>query len=157
MTPALLARKVAIGWLLASFSAAAARAEDAAALLQKGFYLQVHEGDLAGAAAAFERVATDSAAPAALRSEAQVRLAQCREDLAAADLARLMPADAIAYVELNRPGEQLVRLAKMLGLVQQPGTQPAAAAEGQAAPGFRSAPASSSRPISRSARRSWRN
>jgi hypothetical protein len=136
MTSKLLARPVALCCLLASFASAAAQAEDAAAWVQKGFYLQVHEGDVAGAVAAFERVVSDSAAPTALRSEAQTRLAQCREDLAAADLARLMPPDAIAYFELNRPGDQVVRLAKMLGLVQEPGASPAAGAEGKAAPGI---------------------
>jgi hypothetical protein len=136
MTFKLLARQVALCWLVAWFASTAARAEDAAALVQKGFYLQVHEGDLAGAAAAFERVVSDSAAPAKLRSEAQARLAQCREDLASADLARLMPPDAIAYLELNRPGDQLVRLAKMLGLVQAPGAAPAAGADRHAAPGI---------------------
>ena len=127
MTSKLLAKQVALCSLVALFASEAARAEDAAGLVQKGFYLQVHEGDLAGAAAAFERVASDSAAPAALRTEAQTRLAQCREDLASADLARLMPPEALAYVELSRPGDQVVRLAKMMGLVQEPGTAPAAA------------------------------
>jgi hypothetical protein len=133
--PVAVLRPVAFCCLLAAF-ASRARAEDAAALVQKGFYLQVHEGDLAGAAAAFERVASDSAAPAVLRNEAQTRLAQCREDLASADLARLMPPEAIAYVELSRPGDQVVRLAKMMGLVQEPGAAPAAAAEGQSVPGI---------------------
>ena len=113
MTFKLLARQVAICGLAVSLASVAARAEDPAALVQKGFYLQVHEGDLAGAAAAFERVVSNSAAPATLRHEAEVRLAQCREDLAAADLARLMPPNAIAYVELSRPGDQIARLAKM--------------------------------------------
>ncbi len=132
MTLNRLARRVALCGLLVSLAAVAARAEDAAELVQKGFYLQVHERDLAGAAAAFERVASDSGAPATLRHEAEIRLAQCREDLAAADMARLMPPDAIAYLELNRPGDQLARLAKMVGLVREPGAEPPAT-EGQAA------------------------
>jgi hypothetical protein len=135
MTLNLLARRVALCGLLVSVASVAARAEDAADLVQKGFYLQVHEGDLAGAAAAFERVASDSAAPAGLRHEAETRLAQCREDLAAADLARLMPSDAIAYLELNRPGDQLARLAKMMGLIREPGSEPAAT-DGQGAAGI---------------------
>ena len=135
MTLNLLARRVALCGLLVSVASVAARAEDAADLVQKGFYLQVHEGDLAGAAAAFERVASDSAAPAGLRHEAETRLAQCREDLAAADLARLMPSDAIAYLELNRPGDQLARLAKMMGLTREPGSEPAAT-DGQGAAGI---------------------
>jgi hypothetical protein len=136
MTSKLLARQVALCCLVVSFASAAAQADDAATWVQKGFYLQVHEGDLAGAAAAFEHVVSDSAASAKLRSEAQTRLAQCREDLASADLARLMPPDAIGYLELNRPGDQLVRLAKMLGLVQEPGAQRAAHAEEHAAHGI---------------------
>ena len=32
-----------------------------------------------------------------------------------------MPADALAYVEVGHPGEQLARLIKMLGLVREPG------------------------------------
>ena len=135
MTLNLLARRVALCGLLVSVASVAARAEDAADLVQKGFYLQVHEGDLAGAAAAFERVASDSAAPAGLRHEAETRLAQCREDLAAADLARLMPSDAIAYLELNRLGDQLARLAKMMGLTREPGSEPAAT-DGQGAAGI---------------------
>jgi hypothetical protein len=136
MTSKRLSRQVALCWLIASFGTAAARAEDAATWAQKGFYLQVHEGDLAGAAAAFEHVVSDSAAPAKLRSEAQTRLDQCREDLAAADFARLMPPDAIAYVELSRPGDQFVRLARMLGLVREPGTERAGGATGKSAPGI---------------------
>ncbi len=47
-------------------------------------------------------------------------------------MARLMPPDAIAYLELNRPGDQLARSAKMVGLVREPGAEPPAT-EGQAA------------------------
>ena len=136
MTSQCLARPVAFCCLFAAFASQAARAEDPGTLVQKGFYLQVHEGDLAGAAAVFERVASDSTVPSALRTEAQTRLAQCREDLASADLARLMPPEAIAYVELSRPGDQVVRLAKMMGLVAAQGAAPASAAEGQAVPGI---------------------
>jgi hypothetical protein len=136
MTSRLFARQVAFCCLVVSSASVAARAEDATALVQKGFYLQVHEGDPAGAAAVFERVASDSAAPAELRREAANRLAQCREDISAADLAHLMPPESIAYVEINRPGDQVVRLAKMMGLVREPGTETASNANGQPAPGI---------------------
>jgi hypothetical protein len=134
--PRLLVRQAALCCLFICSAAVAARAEDAAALVQKGFYLQVHEGDPAGAAAVFEQVASDSAAPAELKREAENRLGQCREDIAAADLARLMPPEAIAYVEINRPGDQIVRLAKMMGLVREPGTESASTTNGPAAPGI---------------------
>jgi len=137
MMPArLFARQVALCCLIVTSASLAARGDDTAALVQKGFYLQVHEGDAAGAAAVFERVASDSAAPAELKREAESRLAQCREDIAAADLARLMPPESIAYVEINRPGDQIVRLAKMMGLVREPGAETPASASGKSAPGI---------------------
>jgi hypothetical protein len=136
MPARLFIRQAALCCLIVTSASLAARADDTAALVQKGFYLQVHEGDPAGAAAVFERVASDSAAPAELKREAESRLAQCREDIAAADLARLMPPDSIAYVEINRPGDQIVRLAKMMGLVREPGAETPASANGRPAPGI---------------------
>lgn len=90
---------------------------------QRGYYLQTHERSLDEAAKAFEKVAADENAPEALRREARTRLAQIREDRAASDLARLMPPDALAYVELREPGAHLGRLVQMLGLVAEPGEQ----------------------------------
>ncbi len=48
-----------------------------------------------------------------------MRLAQVREDLAAVDLARLMPADVVGYAEVREPGRHLGRILKMLGLVAE--------------------------------------
>ncbi len=96
---------------------------------QRGYFLQTHQADFAGAAAAFEKVLADPSAPAEVRREAQSRLAQCREDLATADLAHLMPPDALAYAEVSRPGEHVVRVANMLGLVRKDGVQPKAGAK----------------------------
>jgi hypothetical protein len=96
-----------------SFAGQATRAQ-----FERGYYFQKHEGNLAEAAAAFEQVAADGTAPATLRAEAKTRLAECREDLVSADLARLMSPDALAYVEFNHPGEHVTRLLKMLGLVR---------------------------------------
>jgi hypothetical protein len=90
------------------------------AQFESGFYFQTHEGNLAAAAAAFEQVAADVAAPVALRAEAKTRLAECRDDLVSADFARLMSPDALAYIEIAHPGEHATRLLKMLGLVQAP-------------------------------------
>ena len=91
----------------------------------RGYFLQTHEGDLAGAVSAFERVVGDAGAPEALRAQAKQRLAECREDLGAADLARLMPPDAVAYFEVTKPGAHVGRLATMLGLVRSVETPPA--------------------------------
>src|SRR5262249_7418171 len=62
----------------------------AQALFERGFYLQVHEHDLAGAAALFEKVAADASARDDLRSQARTRLAGIREDLASVRFAALM-------------------------------------------------------------------
>ena len=83
---------------------------------QRGFYWQSHENDPARAAKEFEAVVSDPEATDELRREARIRLDQCREELSAADLARLMPADALAYFEIQRPGKHLAELARMLGL-----------------------------------------
>ena len=90
------------------------------AQFERGYYLQTHEANLAEAAAAFEHVVADGAAPVALRAEAKARLAECREDLVSADFARLMSPDALAYIEITHPGEHVTRLLKMLGLVRAP-------------------------------------
>jgi hypothetical protein len=104
----------------------AAVAQDASQQeFERGYFLQTHETDAAGAAAAFEKVLSDRDAPAALKAEASVRLAQCREDLATADLAKLMPPDALAYVEITRPGGHVEQLLRMVGLVRTPNAPPA--------------------------------
>ncbi len=95
-------------------------ASSAQTQFQRGFFLQVHEHDLAGAAAEFEKVAADPAAPEPLRSQAKARLAQVREDLAAANLASLMPPECMAYAELVAPGEHIGRILKMMDLVGPP-------------------------------------
>jgi len=130
---------VAVAWtlpfllapvLLAVASAAEATSED---VFHRGYFLQTHERDYARAATAFEQVAADEQAPAELRNRAARRMAQCREELAAEDLARLMPPDALAYVEVTRPGDHAERLLEMLGLVRD-GEAPAASGTGQSIP-----------------------
>lgn len=94
--------------------------ETAQSQFERGYFLQSHAGDLKAAAEQYQHVTSDESAPEALRNEAKQRLAACQEDLAASDLARLMPADALAYVELANPGEHVANLVGMLGLA---GTQ----------------------------------
>ena len=110
-----------LGGLLAlvvlSAAAGVARAEGAESQFQRAFYLEVHQNDLAGAAAVYEKVAANAEAPDKLRAEATTRLAGIREDLASADFARLMPPAVIAYAELDDPGEHVERLLKMMGLL----------------------------------------
>jgi len=91
------------------------------AAYMQGHYLQTEEKDPAGAAAAFEKVVADRGAPEEIQRKAKERLAQCREDLKAKDLAGLMPPDALAYVEITQPGAQVERLAELMGLLREPG------------------------------------
>ena len=105
-----------LGYLVLA-AAAQEPAGGAVAKFQQAFYLEVHEHDLAGAAAGYEMVAADTAAGDKLRAEAKTRLTAIREDLASADLARLMPPEVIAYAHLVEPGEHIERLLKMMGLV----------------------------------------
>jgi hypothetical protein len=91
---------------------------------QRGFFLQVHQHDPAGAAAAYEKVVADASTSEALRHEARARLAQVREDLALVSFASLMPPGVMAYAEIDQPGEHIERILKMVGLVRAPGDEP---------------------------------
>jgi hypothetical protein len=97
----------------------------------KACYLQSEERDFAAAAELFAQAARDEDAPPELRVAAERRLAGCREELAAADLAGLMPADSIAYVQFANIGAQAKTLLETLGLAGQP---PTSAASGQRIP-----------------------
>ncbi|RJP33590.1 MAG: hypothetical protein C4547_12095 [Phycisphaerales bacterium] len=93
----------------------AAAAEEAA--FYKAYYLEHAERDYAAAALLYESVTQDRTAERELADRAAIRLAACREELTSADFARLMPAQTLVYVEVNRPGEQLNRLIGQLGLL----------------------------------------
>ncbi|MEX2186880.1 MAG: hypothetical protein WD875_08810 [Pirellulales bacterium] len=84
---------------------------------QRGYYLQTLKNDPAGAAKAFEQVLGEAGVSAEMKADAQTRLVQCREDLAATDMAQLMPSEALAYIEVNRPGEHVGNLIRMFGLL----------------------------------------
>lgn len=107
---------VAMAALLAAGSSRA-KGESPDEQFYRAYYLEQAEGDLAGAAKLYREVAGDRRAAAELKSRASVRLARCQEDLASSDFARLMPPDALLYVELNSPGEQLSTLLEQLGLM----------------------------------------
>ncbi|MCH7704319.1 MAG: hypothetical protein IIB61_04335 [Planctomycetes bacterium] len=83
----------------------------------RAYYLETAERDHAAAAELYAEVVNDRRAGAEVRADAKVHLAACREEIKSADLAALMPPHALAYVELNRPGGQLVRLLGQLGLL----------------------------------------
>ena len=108
--------------LLCPLSSSLAIAGDADDVYYQAYFLEQEKGDFAAAAKLYSQVAASKDVDAGLRSQARVRLAACREEIASSDLLRLMPPDALAYAELNRPGEQVARLLKSLGLLA--GDQP---------------------------------
>ena len=124
MIPAHLGRRLvrAIA-LLCPLSGSLAIAGDAQDVYYQAYFLEHEKGDFAAAAKLYSRVAASSDVDADLRLQARARLAACREELASSDLLRLMPPDALAYAELNRPGEQVGRLLKSLGLLAGDQTQ----------------------------------
>ncbi len=94
-----------------------ARAESSEGKFYQAYYLQQAKGDWAAAADLYEEIAADRHAPKSLRAKAGAKLAACREELASRQLARLMPPDALVYIELNRPADQLEKLLNQLGLL----------------------------------------
>jgi hypothetical protein len=108
--------------LLVAAIAPVAQAQSAESKFYQAYFLERERGDLAAAAAVYNEVATDRKADANLQAQARVRGQACEEELASADFAKLMPPNALAYVELSRPGGQLSRLLEMLGLLREDGT-----------------------------------
>jgi hypothetical protein len=96
-------------------AAAGARAAEADAFY-KASYLQTEERDFEAAAKLFAEVAESDGAPAEIRAAAKRRLAECRDELAAADLAGLMPAESILYVQVANVGEQTKTILESLGV-----------------------------------------
>ncbi len=98
-------------------SSAPAHAETAQEKYYRAYYLEESGRDYAAAAKLYDEIAADRGAPADLAKQARTRLAGCREELACADLARLMPPGALVYAEVNSPGEHVKRLLAELGLL----------------------------------------
>ncbi len=74
------------------------------------YYLERAERDWAGAAELYEELVNDRRADDEVRARAKARLAGCREEIASSDLTQLMPPDVWAYVEVTRPGDQVMKL-----------------------------------------------
>lgn len=109
-------------------SAVAACADTPQQKFERAYFLEERTQDFTAAQQLYAEVAADSGAESALRSEANSRAAACREEAAAGDLAVLMPASAWAYVQLDRPGDQVLRLLDQLGLLRSATETGAAAA-----------------------------
>lgn len=95
------------------------RAQSAESKFHRAYFLEHARGELAAAARIYDEVAADRGADAKLRADARTRGQVCHEELASADFAQLMPPHALVYAELNRPGAQLSRLLKLLGLLRE--------------------------------------
>jgi hypothetical protein len=106
-----------LGWWSALMPLSMAQDTAAEKQFQRGFFLQVHEHDLKGALEAYRAVVADTQAPAKLRQDAERRVAETQEDLASANLARLMPPDCLAYAEIAEPGQHVGRILNMMGLL----------------------------------------
>ena len=102
------------------------RADSAQNKFYRAYYVERVDGDWAVAAKLYAEVADDRKAGQELRSRAEAQLAACREELASRDFAKLMPPQALFYAEINRPGDQILKLLTGLGLVaEEGGTVPA--------------------------------
>ncbi|MFT5290177.1 MAG: hypothetical protein ACI8QS_001405 [Planctomycetota bacterium] len=88
----------------------------AAAMLQRAFWLEEHEGELAEAMEIYEEVASNRGFASKPRGEASRRVLALGQDLIAGDLAQLLPPEAIAYAELSEPGSSIAGLLEQLGL-----------------------------------------
>lgn len=105
----------------AALAAPALSAQQGSLAFYRAYYLEHEEGEAQGALELYRQAAEDGRLDPALRDEARRAAGALAEDLAASDFARLVPADAILYAELGRPGEQLRSLLDQLGLLQEGG------------------------------------
>lgn len=91
-------------------------AQDAQTHFHRGYYLQQEKGEIAAALAAYES-ALAAHPDQATRRSIRKQIDAIQEEIASRDLARLMPADALAYVEFARPADHLEKLLRSMGLV----------------------------------------
>ncbi|HVR75621.1 MAG TPA: hypothetical protein VMT52_14900 [Planctomycetota bacterium] len=100
---------------------ATARAEgEVEDLFHRAYFLEVEESNYEEAMALYKRVA-EANPPAALLERARKRLSICAEELSARDLSKLMPPDALAYLEIRNPGGHIERILDAAGLLTEEG------------------------------------
>jgi len=109
---------MALAWM-----ASGVRAESPPGTFYRAYYLEHAQRDYAAAAELYQRAARQATEPE-LRSRAQAGWLACREEIAAADLARLMPPDPIVYIELSRPADRVMGLLEQMGLLGGSATTP---------------------------------
>lgn len=128
MPVAFLTRLMIASLLVLAGSLSQARGESVADKFYQAYYLEQAKDDYAGAAKLYAQVVAARDAGAELQAAAKARLAGCQEELASSDLAKLMPPQPLAYVELSRPGERVRKLLDQLGLLAH-ADQPAVAGQ----------------------------
>lgn len=102
---------------IAVWNIAWAYADEVQDKFHRAYFLENADRNFEQAAKLYAEVAADKSAAPELKSRARARLAAVNEERATADFASLMPPGVIVYVELNRPGDQLMSLAGKLGLL----------------------------------------
>jgi len=90
----------------------------------QAYYLENEGIDLERAAKLYAEAAEDRDLDKSIREQAQRGMLRCREAIAASDFARIMPANALAYVELKDPGARFNDLLSALGLLSDPNWLP---------------------------------
>ena len=108
---------VAAAVLGVALAAGTTLAKPAEATFYEAYYLEHERGDLETAAGLYAGALEAGGLAPALETQARAGLAACREEIACADFARLMPPETLAYLEVNNPGDQLGELLNMLGLL----------------------------------------
>src|SRR5688500_4071467 len=103
---------------LASAFGRSALAADYPPQFYQAAFLQTEQRDYATASELFAEVAESGDASDEARAEARRRLAECREESAAADLSSLMPEETLLYVQLANLGPQATRVLESLGLAR---------------------------------------
>lgn len=94
----------------------------------RAYHLEEAKNDCASASKLYAEVVRDPSVDPQMQAEAKQRLAGCVEELACTDFARLMPPNALAYAEIKRPGDQLIKLLDQVGLLAGSSPEPAGGA-----------------------------
>lgn len=106
---------VLAGFMLAGMAAPLSAQSSNNPELYKAYYLERETQDFATARELYTKVLRADVA-AEVKRVARSGADRCRDAIAAQDFSRLMPADSLAYIELNRPGQFFEKLAAMVGL-----------------------------------------
>ncbi len=112
---------VALSLVATSLLVSPALAESANDLFHRAYYLEHEQKDPTAAAKLYEKALAGRGLEADLRKDAEMRLAGCREDIASRDLAKLMPPNSFAYVEIGPLGDQVKTLLDQLGILSAGG------------------------------------